>query len=513
MRDWRPTPPIGTAEQIQLAERRLIEVWGQPALLLMERAALGLLHMIESRYANHPVVVLAGTGNNAADGLALARLLADRGRSVRVLRVGAAMGELASQQLKWLSQRDVPVKMFAGSETFGPEWVLVDALYGLGLNRPLKSDAALAIAWANRQAWRGVVAVDLPSGLHADTGVAMGAAINATHTLTFGALKPGLLSDGALQHVGQLWLVDLGLPRTLLDALPGRLNHQSLPPLLPPDAHKGGLGTCMIVAGSPTMSGAAILATRAACRTGVGLVYLAIPASQREMAACAVPEAIVLPLPEVDGQIGPESANILAAQLPRVRALAIGPGMGHTDRVTALVDRLLSQYEGPVVLDADALPRQGQQLPARSGPIVLTPHAGELGRMFGQSGEEVQRDRLKNGLAAAAMHGATVVFKGARTLIARPDGHYAINTTGTPMLATAGSGDVLTGLIAGMLARGMGAYEAACTGVHVHGRAAEAAREAGMVSLMAGDILDRIPHVLGPLEPPSTVIGDAQLIK
>lgn len=513
MRDWKPAPPIGTAEQIQTLEKHLIEVWNFPAALLMERAALAMLHVLERHHPTSPVVVVAGAGHNAGDGLALARMLVDRGRTVRILRVGANPNELATRQLRWLSARDVPVKMFAGSEAFGPEWVLVDALFGIGLNRPLKSDAVMAVEWVNKQSWRAVYAVDLPSGLHADTGAAMGAVVKASHTITFGALKPGLMADQGLAAVGQLWLADIGFPQSLVQGLPGHLNVPSAPPLVPPDAHKGRLGTAMIVAGSPTMSGAAILATRAACRTGVGLVYLAIPASQREMAACAVPEAIVLPIPESEGQIGPEAASILAAQLPRIRALAIGPGMGHTERVTALVGRLLGDFDGPVVLDADALPRSGQPLPKREGPVVMTPHAGELARMFGQSGEDVQKDRLKFGLEAAAMHQATVVFKGARSIIARPDGRYAINTTGLPLLATAGSGDVLTGLITGMLARGMGAYEAACTAVYVHGKAAEAAKEAGMVSLMAGDIIDRIPHVLGALEGPSVVIGDAQLIK
>jgi NAD(P)H-hydrate epimerase len=513
MRDWQPAPPVGTADQIQHLEKTLFETWGFAAPLLMERAALSALHLIERLYPAAPVVVLAGTGNNAGDGLALARMLVDRGRTVRVLRVGANMSELATRQLRWLSARDVPVKLFAGSETFGPEWVLVDALFGIGLNRPLKADATLAVGWVNQQPWRGVFALDLPSGLHADTGASLGAVVNATHTLALGALKPGLVTDAALAHVGQLWLADIGLPQALVAALPGTLNAPVPFPLVPPDAHKGRLGTAMIVAGSPTMSGAAILAARAACRTGVGLVYLAVPASQREMAACAVPEAIVIPIPESEGQIGPEAASLLAAQLPRVRALAVGPGMGHTERVTGLVERLLREFDGPVVLDADALPRAGQAIPERTGPVIMTPHAGELARMFGQSGEEIQRDRLKFALEAASMHGAIVVAKGARTLIARPDGHYAVNTTGLPMLATAGSGDVLTGLTCGMLARGMGAYEAARTAVWVHGRAAEAAREAGMVSLVAGDVIERIPHVLGLFEAPTQQTGDAQLIK
>lgn len=505
-------PVVGTAEQVQQVEKRLIEEWGYPALLLMERAALAVVHLLDHLFPDAPVVVMAGVGNNAGDGLAIARLLLERGRPVRVLTVGASLGELASKQLSWLGRRGLSPKTFAGSETFGPEWVLVDAIFGIGLNRPLKSDVQIAIDWINRQHWRSVLAVDIPSGLKADTGEALGGTVEADHTVTFGMLKPGLLMDPALERVGRLWLADIGFPRALAQPLPGRLN---VPVPLPPvaaDAHKGTLGTVMLVAGSRTMSGAAILAARAACRSGVGLVYLAIAESQREMAAIAVPEAIVLPLPEEEGGIGPSAFGAIAAHFPRVKALGIGPGLGRTEGVKALVDRLLTGYRGPVVLDADALPDHDQRLPGRQEPIVMTPHAGEMGRMAGVSAAEVQKNRLHFALAAAKQHQAIVVMKGARSIVARSDGAYAINATGSPMLATAGSGDVLTGLATGLIGRGMGAHEAAATAVYAHGRAAEAASEAGMVSLIAGDLIDRLPLVLGRPPVVRQQVGDSQLV-
>lgn len=503
---------IATVEQVQHLEKRLIEEWGFPAIVLMERAALCIVQFIERMYAQAPVVVMAGTGNNAADGLAVARLLLERGHTVRVLTVGASLGELASKQMAWLNRRGLQAKGFSGSESFGSDWVLVDAIFGVGLNRPLKSDALLAVDWMNRGPWRAIVSVDVPSGMNGTSGESMGAVVNAHHTVTLGCLKVGLLADPALRRVGRLWLADIGFPAAMVEPLPGRLNQPYALPPVAPDVHKGSLGTVMIVAGSGTMSGAAILSARAACRSGVGLVYLAIAASQREMAAMAVPEAIVLPLPEREGSIGGEAVAILAPHLQRVKAMAVGPGLGHTPRVTALVKKLLETYEGPVVLDADALPRGKELLPDRTAPVVLTPHAGEMGRMLEADTERVQGDRLNAALEASRRQRAITVLKGARTIIARPDGHFAVNATGLPMLATAGSGDVLTGLTAGLLGRGMEAWEAACTGVYLHGLAAEAASEVGMVSLMAGDIVERIPHLLGAPPLARQPVGDVQLI-
>lgn len=504
----RPAPPaIGSVSQVQTLERKLIDEWGFPALVMMERAALACARFLDRHYPDAPIVVMAGVGNNGADGLAVARLLVDRGRTVKVLTVGGSLNELATRQMAWLARRGVQSKSFAGAESFGHEWVLVDAIFGIGLNRPLKSDAMLAIDWVNRGTWRAIVAVDTPSGLNADTGESMGAVVRATHTMTFGILKTGLMTDQALIRIGQLWLADIGFPPALLEQLPGHLNLPTPPAAPSPDSHKGTLGTVLVIAGSGTMSGAAVLAAKAAARAGIGLVYLAVPASQRDPVAMALPEAIVLPMPESGGTIGPEAIAVLKPQLARCKAVAIGPGLGQSQRVRELVDLLLQTYEGPVVLDADALPRGDDSLPVRSGAVIMTPHATELGRMFHTTPDVIQKDRLPRALEAARRFRAIVALKGARTIVARPDGSFSINATGSPLLATAGSGDVLTGLIAGLLGRGLEPADACTTGVWLHGRAADLARDAGMVSLLAGDVIERIPLLLN-LMPPTLPPGE-----
>jgi NAD(P)H-hydrate epimerase len=490
-------PAVGSVDQVQTLERRLIDEWGFPALALMERAALQVARFLDVNLPGAPVVVVAGTGNNGADGLAVARLLVDRGRQVRILTVGSALGELASRQMAWLARRGVQSRNFAGAESFGPEWVLLDALFGTGLNRPLKSDAILAIDWINRNDWRAVISVDVPSGMNADSGEPMGACVRATHTITLGMLKTGLMTDHALLRLGRLWLADIGFPPSMAEQVPGRLNVPAPLPRPQPDAHKGTLGTVLTIAGSATMTGAAVLSARAAARSGIGLAYLGVPASHRDAIALGLPEAIVLPLPELDGSIGPESVPMLEAQLSRCKAVVVGPGLGQSPRIAELVRALLETYPGPVVLDADALPRGDASLPHRQGPVIMTPHPGELARMTGARADDVQRNRLQHALEVARRHRAIVVLKGARTIIARPDGTYAINATGSPLLATAGSGDVLAGLIGGLLGRGLGAFEAAATSVWLHGRAADLARDAGMVSLMATDVIERLPTLLG----------------
>jgi NAD(P)H-hydrate epimerase len=502
-------PAVGTVDQVQTLERRLIDEWGFPALALMERAALQLARFLDVQLPGAPVVVVAGPGNNGADGLAVARMLFDRGRQVRILTVGGALGELASRQMAWLARRGVQSRNFSGAESLGPEWVLLDALFGTGLNRPLKSDAILAIDWINRGDWRAVVAIDVPSGMNADTGEPMGACVRATHTITLGMLKNGLMTDHALLRIGRLWLADIGFPPSMLEPIPGRLNTPVPLPRPQPDSHKGTLGTVLTIAGSATMTGAAVLAGRAAARAGIGLAYMAVPAGQRDAIAMGLPEAIVLPLPELDGGIGPESVPMLEAQLLRCKAVVVGPGLGHTPRVTELVKALLESYQGPVVLDADALPRGEAALPLRQGPVILTPHPGELARMCGARAEDVQRNRLQHAVEVARRQRAIVVLKGARTIIARPDGTYAINATGSPLLATAGSGDVLAGLIGGLLGRGLEPFEAAATSVWLHGRAADLARDAGMVSLIATDVIERIPTLLGQV--PSAPGGTEEL--
>ncbi|MEB3285035.1 MAG: NAD(P)H-hydrate dehydratase [Candidatus Sericytochromatia bacterium] len=494
-------PAIGSVEQVQTLERKLIDEWGFPALALMERAAVAVVRFIERHYPGAPVVVMAGTGNNGADGLAVARILVDRGHTVRVVTVGGSLGELATRQMAWLARRGIQSRNFSGSETFGADWVLVDAIFGVGLNRALKSNTTLAIDWINRGPWRAIVSIDVPSGMNADSGENMGACVRAHHTITLGLLKNGLLTDPALLRIGHLWLADIGFPPALSEQIAGRLNQPHPLPVPEPAAHKGTLGTVLVLAGSPTMTGAAVLTARAAARAGIGLVYLGVGAEQRDAVAMGLPESIVLPLPELDGSVGPEAVAVLEPQLKRCKAVVMGPGMGQSPRITELVQALLRAYDGPVVLDADALPRGDGVLPHREAPVILTPHAGELGRMANARADEVQRNRLQLALDVARRQRAIVVLKGARTIIARPDGTYAINATGSPLLATAGSGDVLAGLIGGLLGRGLEPFEAAGTAAWLHGRAADLARDSGMVSLLASDVIERIPALLGASTP------------
>lgn len=503
---------LGTGAEIRAVEAELIEGWGLPAVVLMERAASAAAALVEEVGPGCPVVILVGTGNNGADGLALARILHDRQVSVRVLSVGGTMGELASRQLGFLNRRGLSARPFTGAEAFGPEWVLVDALMGAGLNRPLRSDAMLAVEWVNRQRWRAVVALDLPTGLDPATGKALGALVQATDTLAMGALKPGLFADGALAAVGRLWFADVGLPRSLLEALPGRLVEAPELRLPPPDAHKGSQGAVFVLGGSKAMLGAGALAARGACRAGCGLVYWGVPFGSREAAAMAVPEAIVVGLPDGEEGLGPEALRVLGPYLARVKALVVGPGMVPGPQLSALVKALAEAYTGPLVLDAGALPSQEDTLPPRSGAVILTPHPGELARIFGTEASAVQADRVGHACALARRHAALAVLKGARTLIADPEGRYAVQPVSSPLLATAGAGDVLAGLLGGLLGRGLGPQAAAEAAVWAHALAAKGLEEGGMVSLVASDVLERLPLALGAPPPAPWRAGDLMRI-
>lgn len=503
---------VGTGAEIRAIEAELIEGWGLPAVVLMERAASAAAALIEHLAPGAPVALLVGTGNNGADGLALARILHDRQVPVRILAVGGSMGELASRQLGFLNRRGLSVRPFTGAESFGAEWVVVDAILGAGLSRPLKSDAMLAVDWLNRQRWRAVVALDLPTGLDPATGKSLGGLVQATDTIAMGALKPGLFADSALEAVGRLWFADVGLPRNLLEALPGRLIEAPELRLAPPDAHKGSQGAVLVVAGSRAMLGAGALAARGAARAGCGLVYWAVPYEAREAAAMAVPEAIAVGLPEGEEGVGPEALRVLGPYLARVKAVVAGSGLGRNPRVTALIRHLAEAYTGPLVLDADALPGPEDGLPARTGAVVLTPHPGELARMFATETVQVQADRVGHATALARRFSAIAVLKGARTIVAEPEGSYAVQPISTPLLATAGAGDVLAGLIGGLIGRGLEAEAAAEAAVWAHAMAAKGMEEGGMVSLVASDLLERLPLALGAAPPAAWRVGDLMRI-
>jgi hydroxyethylthiazole kinase-like uncharacterized protein yjeF len=476
-----------TPDQMGELDRRTI-AGGVAGAVLMERAGAAVADEIRRRWARRPIAVLCGPGNNGGDGFVVARLLAAEGWPVRLALLGergALAGDAVAHAALWTG----PVESFGMAALDGAALV-VDALFGAGLSRPLGEPTVGVLAAA---AERGlpIVAVDVPSGLYGASGAAEGA-VAATLTVTFGRLKPGHLLLPGRDLCGELVLADIGLDPAALDALDVKTwaNDPNLwNDLLPRPghaSHKYSRGHALVLGGWP-MGGAGRLSSRAAARVGAGLVTVAVPSAGLPTYAGALESQIVRPLDDAAG------LDALLAD-KRFTGLLIGPGAGVSDATRASAFQLLAAARS-TVLDADALTACAQDPPALfaaiRGPTVLTPHEGEFSRLF-----RVEGDKLARARAAAAQSGAVVVLKGADTVVAAPDGRAAINGNAPPTLATGGTGDVLSGIILGLLTQGMPAFEAAAAGVWIHGAAATSFG----VGLLASDLPDLIPGVLGRLD-------------
>ena len=476
-----------TPKEMGELDRRTI-AGGVAGALLMERAGAAVAAEIGRRWTPRPIAVLCGPGNNGGDGFVVARLLAAQGWPVRLALSGASdalTGDAADQARRWTG----PVEPLDSAVLVGSQLV-VDALFGAGLSRALEPSIADLLAEAAERCLP-IVAVDVPSGLFGATGAVAGA-VAAHLTVTFGRLKPGHLLLPGRDLCGELVLADIGLDPVALDALDVKTwaNDPRLwQTLLPrPDhaAHKYSRGHALVLGGWP-MSGAARLAARGAARAGAGLVTVAVPSAGLPTYAAALESQIVRPL---DDPAGLEAL----LQDRRFTGLLIGPGAGAGEATRASVLRLLAAGRA-TVLDADALTAcaaaPADLFQAFRGPTVLTPHEGEFSRLFRIDGDKLTRARI-----AAATSGAVLVLKGADTVVAAPDGRAVINANAPPTLATGGSGDVLSGLILGLLAQGMPAFEAAAAAVWLHGAAA-ASFGAGLI---ASDLPDLVPGVLGRLD-------------
>ena len=459
---------------------------GTPGLTLMENAGRAVAQAIVRRWAPRPVAVLCGPGNNGGDGFVAARLLTEAGWSVRLGLLGQRerlKGDAAAMAEQW----EHPVEPLDPALLEG-EPLVVDALFGAGLARPLEGVArALAEACAERELV--CVAVDVPSGVHGDTGEALGGSFEAALTVTFGRRKYGHLLMPGRARAGEVVVADIGIPEAAIEELGLRV-HENAPALwqglLPgPEAadHKYSRGHALVVGGDGAHSGAARLAARAALRIGAGLVTVHAPAAALPVYAAQLTAVMVASLDELGAALADERRN----------TLLIGPGCGMSPATRARTLHALGAGKR-CVLDADALTAfqdEPAALFAALGPdAVLTPHEGEYRRLFGHEGDKLSRAR-----AAAAECGAVVVLKGADSVIAAPDGRAAINANAPPTLATAGSGDVLAGFILGLLAQGMPAFEAAAAGVWLHGAAAAAFGP----GLIAEDLSESLSDVLRDL--------------
>jgi NAD(P)H-hydrate epimerase len=483
--------PVLDNEGIGRCDRTTIEDLGVPSLVLMEQAASAVTEAVLGRFVEvERVVVACGPGNNGGDGLAVARQLVCRGMSVEValLADAARLSRDAARQLDLARAFRVPVHDCSAEDLgrfgtlLGGAELVIDAMFGTGLERALSGRWAAAVA-AIGSSGLPAVAVDLPSGLNGSSAAIAGPAVDATVTVTFGAPKIAHALPPACWRCGEVAVGDIGIPPWVLDANAelALCTEEDVTGWLPPrpiDAHKGSFGHLLIVAGRVGRAGAAALAARAAVASGAGLVTVATAEGAVAPIQAAVLEAMVDPLPQ--GGDGAMSGEGIEALLDKATALVVGPGIGMGEGPRRLLDRILGAWHGSLLLDADALTLIGgelERLASRRGPTVLTPHPGELARLLSVGTHEVTADRLGAGRLAAARSGATVLVKGARTIVLAADAKGLVNPTGTPGLASGGTGDVLAGLCGGLLAQGLGAREAAAAGAWLHGRAAELAGE------------------------------------
>ena len=505
---------ILTGEEMRRYETHAIKELGIPDLVLMERAALAVADEIEKHISPCGFVLfVCGTGNNAGDGFAAARILLERGIASKILQVGdpLKMSDACRIQRQICENLHIPIL-----ENFHPETdaaqdcsLIVDALFGIGLSRKIEGTYAEVISWMNRQPAKKL-AVDLPSGISADTGQILGTAVNADSTVTFAARKPGHILFPGSSCAGTVVCRPIGIPLsrhpvTGLKDVKATENaftctSDDLPGLLPPRKAHGNKGTCgkvLLIAGSEGMSGAACLAARAAYRSGCGLVRVFTPECNRIPVQISIPEAIVTTYNETL-----QAEEKLKDALSWADVCGIGPGLGTSQTARWLLQYVLKNYSGPLVLDADALnllaadPELFSLVCQRKDPAILTPHLGEMARLTGKSVRAISEDLIDSCRSFASQHHLICVQKDARTVVS--DGsHVFLNTTGNNGMATGGSGDVLTGILLGLLAQRPTSFESAVAAVTLHGLAgAAAASSRSSYSMIAGDIAEQVGTVL-----------------
>jgi ADP-dependent NAD(P)H-hydrate dehydratase / NAD(P)H-hydrate epimerase len=496
-----------TAEEMSRADKGA-QALGIPGGVLMERAGVAMARVALEAYAPGRALIVAGGGNNGGDGFVIARELHRAGVEVAVLATKDGYEGDPKTNLGIL--RNMNIGLVGPDELeaeLGRVDLVVDALLGTGFSGEVREKEARLIEKMN-ESTAPVLAVDVPSGVDGATGEVQGTAVRADVTVCAHAAKVGCVVSPGREHAGEVVAVDIGIPPeadvqpslvwTDADSFRGRIPRTAEP------AHKYSAGALLVVAGSRTTTGAPLMVVNGAQRTGCGIVFLATSQSAAPSVDLELTEALVYGVAEDDeGFMTLEALDRILEQAERASALAVGPGMGTGDEGRRLVEGILREAEAPVILDADAITNLAgtDVLAKRNAPTVVTPHAGELGRLLGSGAKEVSAGRLRSAREAAEEHGCCVLLKGSDTLVVQGDG-AAVNSTGDVALATAGTGDILSGVIGALLSRGMDAYEAARAGAWVHGRAAELwLEETGWPaeSLIATDLLPHLPAALGEL--------------
>lgn len=503
-----------TAKEMKALDVQAQNDYAMPGILLMDNAAQAVaeaVHEALTALEGERVVIFCGGGNNGGDGLGAARWLQSYGVSVRAFVVGAALDAVqgdAAMELAMFTKAGGRVEALSTED----DWVLaelaaskadvlVDALLGTGFHGELEGDVLRACELMNKSE-KYILAVDVPTGVNADNGAVSENAVRADHTVTMALVKTGLLLYPGREYCGDIELADISMPVKLVEEYKSdkyRLTDEIVRELLPlrkANAHKGDAGRVVICAGSPGYTGAAALASDAAVKAGAGLVSLYTPLSSRDVLAIKLTEVMVHGLLErMPGILGGGAASDVASSAEAADVLAIGPGLGTSESTQEAVRTILQKITTPVVIDADALTALAghtEILAAMQAQKVLTPHPGEMARLTGLEIAEIEADRINIAKKYAEQWQAIVVLKGAPTVIGCPNGTVYVNSTGNSSLATGGSGDVLTGIIAGLAAQEISLQEAAICGVYLHGMAAELT---GIdIGLAAGELAALLPQ-------------------
>ncbi len=504
---------------MQELDRKAIETYRIPGMILMENAGKGAAEVISHTFPDihrKKIAIIAGKGNNGGDGFVIARYLLNQGASVKVylltdpkgLRGDAETNYSIFQRMKGEiipvpSSKDY-VKVRRDLEKFD---ILVDGIFGTGLDAEVRGYYREVIDHLNT-VQRPIVAIDIPSGLDADTGKPLGTAIRASLTITFGLPKVGHLIPPGIDYVGDVKVVDIGLPKRLVDEenIPTYLLEKdeikgwlSIP--RNPNTHKGDYGHLLVIAGSVGKTGAAAMACEAALRMGAGLVTLAIPKSLNGIMEVKLTEVMTEPLPETPKQtLSLRAFSAIVRLCENKRAVIIGPGLGTFKETQSLVLKLIKTLNLPIILDADgltALATLPKVPPFANRSLILTPHPGEMARLIRSQVKQVLEDRMRISRNFSQSQHVHLVLKGHPTLISTPKGEVFINPTGNPGMASGGTGDVLTGMIGGLVCQGFDILSSLQVAVYLHGMAGDdGAREKGEKSLIATDIIEKIPPLL-----------------
>jgi ADP-dependent NAD(P)H-hydrate dehydratase / NAD(P)H-hydrate epimerase len=497
--DW--LDPLYEAAEMRAVDAWAIEEQGVPSLDLMERAGAGLARVVAEAAAPGPVRIVVGKGNNGGDGLVTARLLREDGQEVDVLSTAPL------EELRGDARANLECMPGSAPEPFDPErldgsGVIVDALLGTGFEGVAREPAASAIAAINAVG-APVVACDVPSGVNASTGEIEAEAVSALATATFHGSKLGLHVEPGKSHAGTVEVVDIGVPRGAPAPGAGGLISERVLDLYPHRPRSGSKfesGVVVVVGGSAGLTGAPTMAARSASRAGAGYVQVAVPESAQAAIDMRLLEQMSRGLPEQDGAHTPQGVPVAEEMAERAGAVVLGPGLGRDEGAAAFARTLAAAVPIPLLVDADGLNAHAGSLESlrdRTAPTVLTPHEGELGRLLEVDSDEVRQHRLAHAREAAERSGAVVLLKGDDTIVAVPGGPVAVSPGATPALATAGTGDVLSGLIGALLAKGLAAFEAAALGALAHALAGMAAAERhGADHVVAGDVIDALPHGL-----------------